>query len=227
MAREAKATRAFLYANFLSSSAPPQFPPTRGMVRHGARHERPDARRMVELAEMTQLVHHDIVLQALGQEEHPEVETERPLARTAPPHGPLVPYADIPVAEAVGCVRVEPRNALEDGRKRPFLVTCIIGGSHAHKESGAPGIPPGDEIELCLNPPRVVADEAFGNGHGPRPPRAGGNGEYDLAVTADSEPHPARTRAPAEGVCGGAGRKSKREGFLHDSKKNSAKPKQG
>jgi len=68
----------------LSQPILPQLPPPRRIIGHQRRHKRPEARGMVELAEMGELVHDEVFLQGFGEEEHPEVEAERPLAGTAP-----------------------------------------------------------------------------------------------------------------------------------------------
>src|SRR5260221_8540341 len=64
------------------------------------REECPERRPVMELGEMTDLVHDDVVEDVLGREHEPPVETQRPFARARSPTAALVAQRDPRVANA-------------------------------------------------------------------------------------------------------------------------------
>lgn len=78
-----------------------QFFATELGVRQYALEQPPEARPVIELAEMTELVHDDIVRETLGQEDDSVIERQGSARRAAPPSCPLIAYRDRTGIESV------------------------------------------------------------------------------------------------------------------------------
>lgn len=84
----------------------------------------PKALRVVELKEVAQFVHNDVVREVWWKEDNAVVEIEVLLARATSPARALVAYGDSAIRTPV--VRTPVREALMDERTRAFLVRAVV-----------------------------------------------------------------------------------------------------
>ena len=104
---------------------PPEFVAERAVVGQGLLDQAPEFPGMVELAQMTEFVHDNIVRQFFRQESDFVVEVEIPFFRTASPPGFLILHCYLPKSEAV--VGVLGRNFLCDELKRVGFGGKVLG----------------------------------------------------------------------------------------------------
>ena len=79
----------------------PEFRPEDPVIRGKTGHFLPESRRMIEMAQMAELVENDIVPFFRREEGDPIMKGEVTIPRTAPETRPLIAYRDAPIAKSV------------------------------------------------------------------------------------------------------------------------------
>ncbi len=96
------------------------------MIRNCLGHQIPKIDRMIELAEMTQLMHDDILRQMLRQQGDAIIEVQAPPTGAAAPSGFLIAYGDLAHRKMVVRMRVESSYFLSNKCMRIRLVQEIM-----------------------------------------------------------------------------------------------------